>query len=278
MTIQTCKLFIDSKPYSFDVEGNFSWGKNIYTFIEKGNIISKTLWIKDGYTIEKIFNNNDQFDSFYSDVRRNIILAMKANNIEFDESKFELRNYHKLVNNDELHNKVINITRNLTEQDFSLDLKKLLHISEEILSSKLSLKVKELNRVHLQIRINRPNSLDINPPHKDGYLSYWKNIINIWIPIEGCNMATSLPIIPGSHLWSENQIFKTTNKGSIINGNKYMVPCILKLRDRDLEMIRPDPLEGEAIFFTPFLIHGAAFNNSNNTRIAMELRFPKFGY
>ena len=31
-----------------------------------------------------------------------------------------------------------------------------------------------------------------------------------------------------------------------------MVPCILKLRDRDLEMIRPDPLEGEAIFFTPF--------------------------
>ena len=53
MTIQTCKLFIDSKPYSFDVEGNFSWGKNIYTFIEKGNIISKTLWIKDGYTIEK---------------------------------------------------------------------------------------------------------------------------------------------------------------------------------------------------------------------------------
>ena len=95
---------------------------------------------------------------------------MKANNIEFDESKFELRNYHKLVNNDELHNKVINITRNLTEKDFSLDLKKLLHISEEILSSKLSLKVKELNRVHLQIRINRPNSLDINPPHKDGYL------------------------------------------------------------------------------------------------------------
>ena len=139
------------------------------------------------------------------------------------------------------------------------------------------MKVKELNKIHLQIRINRPKSLDINPPHKDGYLSYWRDIINIWVPIESCNNDTSLPIIPGSHLWRENEIYRTSNKGSTINGNKYMVPCILKLRDKELKMIRPNPKQGDAIFFTPFLIHGAAFNKSNHTRIAMELRFSKYG-
>ena len=40
-------------------------------------------------------------------------------------------------------------------------------------------------------------------------------------------------------------------------------------------MIRPNPKEGDALFFTPFLIHGAGVNLSQETRIGMELRFPK---
>ena len=40
-------------------------------------------------------------------------------------------------------------------------------------------------------------------------------------------------------------------------------------------MIRPNPKETEALVFTPYLIHGAAFNDSNNTRVALELRFPR---
>ena len=40
-------------------------------------------------------------------------------------------------------------------------------------------------------------------------------------------------------------------------------------------MIRPNPKLGEALIFTPFLIHGAAVNNSDLTRISLELRFPR---
>ena len=182
-----------------------------------------------------------------------------------------------MIKDDNLHNKIIKLTRNLTEKDLSLNLDKLLSFSEDILSYKLSKMVKELNKVHVQLRINRPNSLDINPPHKDGYLSYWKDIINIWIPISGCNEKTSLPVVPGSHLWPENQLYKTKNKGAKINGFKYHVPCILKSSEGKIKMIRPNPKQGDAIFFTPFLIHGAAFNSSEYTRVGMELRFPKFG-
>ena len=81
--------------------------------------------------------------------------------------------------------------------------------------------------------------------------------------------------MPKSHLLKESQIYKTKNKGAKINGLPYHVPCILKTSSGNIKMIRPNPKEGDAIFFTPFLIHGAAFNRSQNTRIGMELRFPK---
>ena len=201
---------------------------------------------------------------------------MKLNKVNCEYSKFRLEDYHKTVKEDKLHRKIIGFTRELTEKNFSLDIYKLLERAEDVLACKLSLMVKELNRVHIQLRINRPNSLDINPPHKDGYLSYWKDIINIWIPIAGCDINSSLPLIPKSHLIKENELYKTQNQGATINGSQYRVPCILKTKNGNLKMIRPNPKEGDAIFFTPFLIHGAAFNKSKKTRIGMELRFPKF--
>ena len=276
MPIQTCYLDIDSKPYSFEVEGDFSWGEDVNTFIHKDNIISRTSWLNEGYTIvNKFFADSNEFSLFYNEVRRNIIFAMKQNNVTLDESEFKLEDYHKYVKDDNLHNNIINLTRNLSDKDFSLNLINLLSVSEDVLSYKLSTIVEEIGKVHIQLRISRPNSLDINPPHKDGYLSYWRDIINIWIPISGCNSQTSLPILPGSHLWPENYIYKTQNKGAKINGFKYHVPCILNTLDGKIKMIRPNPKQGEAIFFTPFLIHGAAFNNSESTRVGMELRFPK---
>jgi ectoine hydroxylase-related dioxygenase (phytanoyl-CoA dioxygenase family) len=276
MKSQICELDIDSKPFSFEVKGDFSWGKPINTFIFEKNIISKTKWINDGYTIvNNFFESQNEFKLFQNEVKKNIIKAIKLNNIQFDENKFKLENYHQIVKEDYLHNNIIKFTRNLTEKDFSLDLNKLLSRAEDVLNYKLSSFVKELNKVHIQIRISRPNTLDINPPHKDGYLNYWKDIINIWMPISGCNSNSSLPLLPGSHLWPENEIYRTQNKGAKINNFPYHVPCILKTKQGKIEMIRPNPEEGDAIFFTPFLIHGAAFNVSKKTRIGMELRFPK---
>lgn len=222
-----------------------------------------------------VFNDNE-FKELSNSIRKNIIEGIQLSNIEFDYKKFELKSYHKVITNDKDHLKVINHTKNLRVSDFEIDFDSLAAKFSENVNAPLTPYIKELKRSHIQIRINRPNSLDINPPHRDGYLSYWKNILNVWIPIEGCNEKSSLPIIPKSHLIPELKIFRTKSKGAYINGNNYYVPCILKTTEGDLKMIRPNPVKGEALIFSPFLIHGAAFNfNEDTTRIAIELRFDK---
>jgi len=271
---RTCYIFIDDEPYEFKVKGDFFWGKNELLYKPKESVLSKVAWKKDGFSVVKAFIN-DEFERLKESIRQNIINAIKINNIDFDEQEFTLENYHEIVNSDVLHNQVINITRNLENEDFDFDIELLTKRFGTLLGYNLTSWVEELQKSHIQIRISRPNSLDINPPHRDGYLSYWEDIINVWIPIEGCNENSSLPVCPESHLIPENEILRTASKGAEINGNIYYVPCILEHKQGSLKMIRPNPKEGEALIFTPFLIHGAAVNkNKDITRVSLELRFP----
>lgn len=273
-----CSLFIDNEPYQFDVEGTFFWGKNELLFKKENNIISKMKWEDKGYDVVNAFNK-DEFSKLKESVTKNIVKAIRLNNIEFNEQDFTLENYHKVINSNELHYKIINYTRNLENSDFDFNIDQLAIKFGEILGYKLTSWVDELQKSHIQIRISRPNSLDINPPHRDGYLSYWEDIINVWAPIVGCNENSSLSIFPGSHLIPENEILRTESKGAKINGNTYYVPCILETKAGSIKMIRPNPKQGEALIFTPYLIHGAAVNKNNDmTRVSLELRFPKAKY
>ena len=98
----------------------------------------------------------------------------------------------------------------------------------------------------------------------------------MWLPIAGCTLDTSLQIVPRSHYLKENNVLRTSIKGAMINKNIYSVPCLLKTSQGKFKMIRPNPKYNEALIFTPFLIHGAAFNNSEQTRMALELRFARY--
>jgi hypothetical protein len=270
-----CKLFINEEPYKFEVEGDFFWGENKLQYQIENSPISKMQWHNDGYAIVNAFNNSE-FIKLKESVIQNIVSAIDQNVSGFDSNNFILDDYHKVINTDALHNKVINITRNLENKDFDFDIDALADKFGELLGCKLTTWIEELQKSHIQVRISRPNSLDINPPHRDGYLSYFKDILNLWIPIHGCNNQSSLPVMPSSHLIPENEILRTASKGAKINGNTYYVPCILETNKGVIKMIRPNPMEGEALIFTPFLIHGAAVNNNKDiTRISLELRFPK---
>ena len=270
-----CKLFINEQPYKFEVEGDFFWGENKLQYQIENSPISKMQWHNDGYAIVNAFNNSE-FIKLKESVIQNIVSAIDQNVSGFDSNNFILDDYHKVINTDALHNKVINITRNLENKDFDFDIDALADKFGELLGCKLTTWIEELKKSHIQVRISRPNSLDINPPHRDGYLSYFKDILNLWIPIHGCNNQSSLPVMPSSHLIPENEILRTASKGAKINGNTYYVPCILETNKGAIKMIRPNPMEGEALIFTPFLIHGAAVNNNKDiTRISLELRFPK---
>ena len=275
MAKKTCKLLIDKENYEFEVDGDFFWGEHEVLFKEKNSIISNMDWKDSGYSIVNAFSN-EEFERLKASIVQNIFNAISQFKKELKLENFSLEKYHEIVNNDDLHNKVINITRNLENSDFDFDIELLVKRFSKILGYPLTSWVEELKKSHVQIRISRPDSLDINPPHRDGYLSYWEDIINVWIPIEGCNENSSLPVMPKSHLIPENKILRTNSKGANINGNVYYVPCILQTNQGDIEMIRPNPSQGEALIFSPFLIHGAAVNNNKDvTRVSLELRFPR---
>ncbi|MDX1271561.1 phytanoyl-CoA dioxygenase family protein [Bizionia paragorgiae] len=270
-----CKLFLDNESYAFDVKGDFFWGEEELLFKEDDNIISKMDWKKEGYKVVQAFYN-DEFTRLKKATTNQIIKAIQANNIPCDPDTFCLAKYHEVVTTNALHGKVIEITKNLENKDLDFDIEVLAQRFGAILGYDLTSWIEELQKSHIQIRISRPNSLDINPPHRDGYLSYWEDIINVWVPIEGCNERSSLPVFSGSHLIPENEILRTESKGAEINGNLYYVPCILETKSGPISMLRPNPMEGEALLFTPFLIHGAAVNkNTDITRVSLELRFPK---
>ena len=267
---------IDDKPFKIEVYGDFYWGNEQHCLYKSlNNIIGKTSWEDKGYTIMKNIVTFNQFNSLRSSITSTLIRITESLGISINKNLFFLEDYHLFIKSDEEHQAIIEKSRELSIDDFEFDIETITDNLSGFMNFRLTSWIKELNKSHIQLRINRPKTYDINPPHRDGYIDGFKDVLNIWLPISGCNEETSLPVIPRSHFLPENKIFKTDVGGATINKNLYNVPCILKTNHGELKMIRPNPKETEALVFTPYLIHGAAFNESNNTRVALELRFPR---
>jgi hypothetical protein len=265
-----CSFSIDKKPYTIEIEGTFFEGKDMVLFSKKGNVIEHCEWLENGYTKEKIAKANE-FSELKTNIERILLKILKEINIPFDDN-FTLENYHHYVQTDAQHQSVIEKTRFLTFADFKIDTKNLIENISKSVGKKLEMTNPKLPEEIIIMRINRPSSLDINPFHRDGYLTIWENVLNVWIPIAGCTSESSLPIIPGSHYWNEKDIVRTEAKDASINGLKYHVPAIVSYKS-GLHAIRPNPSYEEALIFTPFLVHGAALNKQlDTTRIALELR------
>jgi hypothetical protein len=133
---------------------------------------------------------------------------------------------------------------------------------------------KKINPKSFAIRIVRPGKNDFNPPHKDIYLKRLKNGVNIYMPIIGSNLNSSLPLMPRSHNLNEKDIIRTIN-GVKVNNIKFRVPCIVGTK-RGLYLKRPNPNMKQIMIFSPYLIHGGGLNeNKNTTRFSLELRFWK---
>jgi ectoine hydroxylase-related dioxygenase (phytanoyl-CoA dioxygenase family) len=127
------------------------------------------------------------------------------------------------------------------------------------------------------VRICRPNIFskeDFNPCHRDVYLDFYRNTINIYLPIIGSNEKSSLLVQEGSHLWSENMT-AITNGGAYFKDKdkKYSVDAIVQSKT-ELKMVRPNPSTNEVLVFSPYLIHGCSDNNNDDdTRMSLEIRF-----
>ncbi len=264
-----CQLTIDQQPFSFELAGDFAWGKDEVLFERHQALFSRCGWIDAGYTVVPLLDQAD-WHPLQEDIEQILRHAALENGLTLPDD-FQPEQYHRYVTH-ELHQKIIEKTRFLTYGHFALDFEKLAGKISQFIGHPLSLHNPWLPTEIIILRISRPNSLDINPPHRDGYLNLWENVVNVWIPLAGCNHYSSLPLIPGSHLWNEKDVLRTAPKGAAINGTPYHVPGIVKT-SFGLPMTRPNPQPGQALLFTPFLIHGAAINtNPGQTRMALELR------
>lgn len=199
------------------------------------------------------------------EVRERICTILLSNGVNCEELCY----YHLNIS-DESHHTVTRILSNLTFADLAR-LNVVLKTVAEALGLNLSDIISDLGRSHVQVRIVRPGRIDFNPPHRDSYLDYYRSVVNVWLPIV-CDPEGVMPVVPGSHFYDECDIQRTENRSAILNGNRYTVPAITSYLGEPLSMRRPKVAVGDLLVFSPYLIHGFGLNETNFTRMAVELR------
>jgi ectoine hydroxylase-related dioxygenase (phytanoyl-CoA dioxygenase family) len=240
------------------------WGEDKVMLNDDINLLVKTAVNSKGYGVFPIKDHNDFLKEFLKQNISNII-----------GSDIDIYNYHSQVS-EEQHKRVLNSMP--YKKNDSKDLCEFSEYLESYMSELLKEKVKIFND-DIWVRICRPNAFskeDFNPCHRDVYLDFYRNTVNIYLPIIGSDDKSSLLVQEGSHLWNEN-ITAITNGGAYFKNKnkKYSVDAIVQSKI-DLKMTRPNPLINEILVFSPYLIHGCSDNNNDDvTRMSLEIRFIK---
>lgn len=258
----------------FDVSGTIVIGEREVLSLEEGDILQSYDFYNEGYKKVNLLNKPD-FANLRAVFAAYMMAAMKNEGIIVD-ADFNPEDYHRYVTTEEQHRAIakwclaVSSLGNLT--------KKVMQNVETILGKPLKVRAIDNGTGSkedvLGFRMIRPLSKDSTPFHRDGWLDIWKGTIIVWVPLYGCDENSTLAMIPGSHLWYESEVART-GPGSLINGSKYKVPSAV-CTSRDFSIVYPNPAYGEALIFTPYLLHGGGENNnSNTTRISLEFRFEE---
>lgn len=262
---------INGKPFSIDVSGapEYVYGDQVHLSTAETDLTYGAEWYHDGYKIMP-FLSDDDFPALRAEIVRIIEEIVRSHGI--DTTGFEIGKYHRFVTDDATHHAVVGQTRDLYPEDFSLSMRDLVNKIEGLSGFKLTdISPSTGERLRIIVRINRPNSTDYNPPHKDSYDDVAYNFLNVWVPICGVTQDSSLPIAPGSHLYSEDRILRSM-EGGVVAGKKYRV-CNIASWDGRTDLYRTDVKVGELLMFSCHLIHGAAYNDQDDqTRVALEFR------
>ena len=217
-----------------------------------------------------LLNNDEGYKILDINDYGNLLQRYITNEIGFITNKYiYLENYHNEITEEE-HIKILNSMP--YKKNKCSDMNDFCVYLETYISSIVNEPVKIFND-DIWVRICRPSSIsDFNPCHKDVYLDFYRNTVNIYLPIVGSNEKSSLKIHPGSHKWSESNTI-VTKGGAVIKGKKYSVDTIVASKI-PLNMIRPNPTQNQLLLFSPYLIHGCSDNgNENMTRMSLEIRF-----
>jgi hypothetical protein len=260
------KFTIDGQDHFFSSDQDVMYG-------QEGVILDNDIDLmhaySDGYTIFKLNKSKSE----------QLVMALQEflKSEIFDKTGIKvenLENYHNAVN-DEIHQEFIADFSKGFEVSSVKELEFLNNEISKITSCDVSTKSPYDCSSYFWMRIIRPGILENNPAHKDVYLDYLRNAVNIYFPICGSTKNSSLSIAPKTHKENEKNILRTV-AGAIVGKRQFTVPAILQING-SLELTRPNPQSDEMMVFSPYLVHGAGINEENDiTRISLEMRFwPK---
>jgi Phytanoyl-CoA dioxygenase (PhyH) len=264
---------IEDEIIEMYVEGETGFGNEEVLLLQDDDLTAKSNWHQNGYTVQP-FLQAEMFDQIHKGVTY-IVKTFVENETGKNLPGFTLEKYHEFCSDNEMHLRVVsNFQKCLPIEDFPVDFKLLDERISEICGIAVTAnhQDKEASQKFC-IRIVRPQrKTDNNPPHRDVWLGRLRNAVNIYLPLAGSNIKSSLPIIPGSHLWKESEIERTIT-GSKVNDVVFTVPCVVG-SSHGLKMIRPQAGLNEVMVFSPYLIHGGGCNlNEDVTRVSIEIRF-----
>lgn len=254
------------------------WIDRTYETMELINPPDEALILKDTNMIDRISENQNGFliKKFISFERMDFI---ESEVLKFLSEAFETRldksNIDQTLlamSDEEFHERMKKIYLGIALENLAIGFEEFITWVSDAVKREVKMQ-NAYDYPSLLIRIVRPNRPDYNPPHRDIYLDHLRNGLNGFMPVLGVNRESSLSLIPGSHLWSEQETIRTT-PNSLIDGIKFSVPAVISLKDgQSLNLMRPVVERGEIMLFSPYLIHGGAANVSNRVRVSFEFRF-----
>lgn len=272
MSSRVLALDYDGERVTFDVDGDTAWGDRDVLLDRDDNLIAGRPWAADGFTVEPFLAPAD-YARLVAGIQAILARRVAAAGLSVPDD-FRMEHYHEVVTTDAAHQAV-------SDQGPWCQLVSDLPVPVELVNGRISeILGARVSTVpphhefpeHFCFRVVRPRSRDNNPPHRDVWLDRLRHAINIYVPLAGSSSKSSLPIVRGSHRWPESDIERTV-AGARVNGVVYTVPSVVGAT-HPLSLERPDPGPNEVLVFSPYLIHGGAYNQqTDRTRVSLEMRF-----
>jgi len=267
------EFVVGGERVALSVEGQIGPGEQRVLLEGDDDLVGGTAWSHAGFTIAP-FLDDERLAQLAGRIRDLLAGILRRAGIPVDET-FRLERYHEVVRTDEEHLAAVRGFREgFPVGDLPFDRRVIEERVSEICDVEVACLHPRVGKEIFNIRVSRPGRLtDSNPPHRDVYLDRLRNGVNIYGPIAGSDSRSSLPLIPGSHRWPESSIERTAD-GAVVDGMRYTVPCVTRGHGEILQLTRPDPGRREVMVFSPYLVHGGAYNlNRNRTRVSLEMRF-----
>jgi len=272
MATRVLTLDYGGELVAFEVEGQTVRGDNQVMLDADDNLVAGRSWEADGFVVAP-FVSSDAYLELVGGIRERLMARVRSTGLSVPDD-FALDRYHDVVTSDEAH-------RAVSEQgpwchpvaDLAIPVAMISGRVSEILGVRVSTTPPHREfPEHFCYRVVRPRSRDNNPPHRDVWLDRLRHAVNIYVPLAGSSSRSSLPLVRGSHRWPESAIERTA-EGARVNGLTYTVPAVVGA-SYPLTLERPDPGPNQVLVFSPYLIHGGAYNQQpDRTRVSLEMRF-----